>query len=151
MLYCARCFFAEVLSAVRSQARNPKLTMARAQVVQSCCLSHIRHVAVAWGLPWSARTPRLLNPCCSTAQQVCLPICDEIEGSCPCDHRCLPQTFELQGESHSMVVNLCRPPDAGKSLFSEVVVFCFNFFFRRSLVKGATTTMAARPLEKPNG
>ncbi|CAM9761432.1 unnamed protein product, partial [Scytosiphon promiscuus] len=45
-------------------------------------------------------------------EKVCLPICDGTEGSCPCDHRCLPKRFELQGEPHSMVVNLCRPPDA---------------------------------------
>ncbi|CAM9597354.1 unnamed protein product, partial [Ectocarpus sp. 13 AM-2016] len=49
-------------------------------------------------------------------EKVCLPICDGTEGSCPCDHRCLPKRFELQGEPHSMVVNLCQPPDAGKCL-----------------------------------
>ena len=52
----------------------------------------------------------------TTGPQVCLPICDGTEGSCPCDHRCMPKRFELQGEPHSMVVNLCRPPDAGKWL-----------------------------------
>ena len=46
--------------------------------------------------------------------QVCVPICDGTEGSCPCDHLCLPKRFELQGEPHTTEVFLCRPPDAGE-------------------------------------
>lgn len=58
--------------------------------------------------------PVVLNVTCRACLlQVCLPICDGTEGSCPCDHECLPQRFELQSLAHSLVVNLCRPPDAG--------------------------------------
>ncbi|CAN0359992.1 unnamed protein product, partial [Laminaria digitata] len=46
--------------------------------------------------------------------KVCVPICDGTEGSCPCDHLCLPKRFELQGEPHTTEVYLCRPPDAGE-------------------------------------
>ena len=46
--------------------------------------------------------------------QVCVPICDGTEGSCPCDHLCLPKRFEMQGEPHTTEVYLCRPPDAGE-------------------------------------
>ena len=55
------------------------------------------------------------------SRQVCLPICDKLITSCPCDHVCRSKPIDLP-EGYTSI-NLCRPPDAGER--SVCVYMCF--------------------------